>query len=160
MNESDFWKIIDLATEKAPEPDKIIDFLVIELMRFSESELMDFEKILTEKLLQLDNQHLAHKIYGDEPISADDFLYVRCWAIIQRQSFYLNFLKLSENEVIKVNYKTCEGLLYAVKTAFEQKYPDKEYMPDAKMMLRRETFSNSAGWGKKTNFMEDLLTTY
>lgn len=147
MNEAVFWMIISLFNwDKAGDDEAVIEAAIVELSKKSESEILQFEEILAEKLFELDT--LAHaKEIGEEAyvneneyFSADWFLYSRCVVVANGKELY--------NEVIKnpsafPNDLEFEALLSIGPMAYERK-TGKEYNHTTR--LSYETFSNKAGW--------------
>lgn len=96
-----FWDTIDLLDW---ESENVCDPAVAHLAKKPEL-IADFDKMLSRKLYDLDVKVFAEAVYGkDASVSADDFLYVRCFHVAQGQDFYESVLEsptLMKNEVFE-----------------------------------------------------------
>jgi len=95
MDENKFWQIIDDSREISKEDDNLfIKNIKNELLTLAESDIIDFEYILRQKIIEADH----YKIQATQKIilgylSDDSFLYFRCWLIGQNKKIYNQTLK-------------------------------------------------------------------
>lgn len=152
INELDFWKIIDLLNwEEANNFSKMIEPAVDALQKYSISDIKGFSDILSEKLYLLDGQkyaeHTGKNSYEeDQPFSADEFLYARCFVVAKGQKFYTNVLNTPSSMPKDLSF---ENLLSIPREAYKKKTGQKfDYTPAYII----ETFANSDGWGGQSLF--------
>ncbi len=149
MNEAVFWELISKFNwKKLGDDDEVMAPASKALARMAVKELYAFDDILAAKLYALDTREVARGVYrgqlnpddGDDYISADDFLYVRCVIVANGKKFYESVLADPMTAPQDVEF---ESLLYLVQSAFEAKTGDEyEHSPE----LSWESFSNTEGW--------------
>jgi hypothetical protein len=107
--------------------------------------ITDFDKMLSRKLYDLDGKIFAEAVYGKEvPISADDFLYVRCFHVAQGKAMYESVLAnpaLMKDEVF-------ESLLSIGAEAYQLATQKTDYVFPL-TEFHYETYSNAQAWGKR-----------
>ncbi len=137
MQEHQFWEIIELLNVQNLK--KSIKLL----SECSESDIFDFENILSEKLFQLDTQKHAEAFGNktDEYFSVDNFLYQRCFVVQQGIEFYKRFLM---NPFAIPENNTFEPLLYISEKAYKLKTGNDNFVPVSSFSY--ETYSNTKGW--------------
>jgi len=147
LSEKAFWTIIGLLDWTRQGDDQAILQPAIEyLSSFPEEAILVFNDLLSGKLYRLDAQPYAENAGDnayrgdDQPFSADDFLYARCYVVAQGEAFYHRVLKTPE--AMPANH-TFESLLSLAPAAYRHKTGRKmNHMPAYPI----ETFSNAAGW--------------
>ena len=148
MNDNDFFKLTDaLDWSKQGDDDKVLKPLIDHLAKCSDEEIFDFEDKMAELLYKLDTPKTAERSYGTrDHFSGDDFLYLRCVALINGNVFYEKILDGSD--VLDADMEF-EAILYAPAKAWAKKHnsdPD-EYPHTPKPDY--ETGSNAKAWGDK-----------
>ncbi|KXX69332.1 hypothetical protein AVL50_19765 [Flammeovirga sp. SJP92] len=126
--------------------------LVEELSRNPESEIMEFDNILAEKLYELDGKEYAKNIdpefaYGNPEgyFSMDLFLYTRCCVVANGKGFYENVLQNPTKMPKGYDY---EPLLEVGFSSFHLKTKKSfdEYLDNRQMSVSWETYSNKSKW--------------
>jgi hypothetical protein len=149
MTEDQFWHIVALLDwEQVGDDDAVLRPAVTVLAAASEADIVEFEEILAEKLHALDTREHARHGYqgeadpdnGDDYISADDFLYLRCVVVANGRQLYQEVLADPGKMPTQMEF---ESLLYLARTAFEEK-TGREF--DGKTRVSYESFSNTEGW--------------
>lgn len=94
MDDEQFWEIIGLFDWSTPDdPLAVMESATDKLAELGIAAIEEFEEILAQKLYALDTeQHAEHTADSDGYVSADGFLYDRCYAVARGQSFYQNVL--------------------------------------------------------------------
>lgn len=146
MDDKLFWEIISLFDWQQTDEDNIIKPAIRHLSKLKVSDIKQFEENLTFKLYTLDTKEHAKNIgqnsykNNDDYFSVDFFLYARCKAVANGQSFYEAVL----NDPTKMpKDEDFEELLTISEAAYELK-TKKEL--DYSTGCDYETFSNKAGW--------------
>lgn len=80
--------MIDSLNWLADDDDAIVAPLVRKLREKSKAEIYQFEAILSRLLWELDAKVFATPIFGEEYVSADDFLYARCAVVANGKVYY------------------------------------------------------------------------
>jgi uncharacterized protein DUF4240 len=145
FSEADFWRIIEcIDWSKKNSKDKLAPAIKL-LSEMPVVNIYLFADKLAEKLFLLDTRqhgdaYLAHE--GDDYLSVDDFLYVRCAVVAEGKDYYEDVLKNPSELTSEISF---EPLLNLADHAYKQKigkqfdyYPARSY----------ETFSNKEGWKK------------
>ncbi|MTG97400.1 DUF4240 domain-containing protein [Myroides albus] len=148
LDEAFFWDIIRQGNQSQNEEpfdtDEHIDQIVTVLSQYEKDDFILFEKVLREKINQLNKVEIADfyiilnnffefkkEVYDFEGyISTDDFIYFRCWLILQGKEFFYDIVQNIESFIsgdysCDIGDTSAEGLLYVSETAYEVKY-DKE----------------------------------
>jgi len=131
FSENSFWQIVELSFS---------DFqaAVLLLSQKSISFMLEFEEFLAQKLYDLDQKVFAQKLY--ENISADDFLYVRCFVLSQGKFFYEKVL----SQEMPMLSQTFEPLLSLTEKAYFLKTNNE--FPTFRTAFSYETGSNKMCW--------------
>lgn len=143
FTDQEFWQIIgDLDWSKS-DSDEIMAPTVKKLAAMPIVNIYLFADKLSEKLYQLDtrphgNAYLANE--GDDYLSVDDFLYIRC-AVVAEGEEYFEQVKSNPTEFpAEISF---ESLLSLAHQAYEMKTGREfEYYP----VVSYETYSNKNGW--------------
>ncbi len=143
FSNEDFWGIIEMLDFEKDAPDEIVATTVRKLAEMPVMNIYLFADKLSEKLFELDTRLLADeylKNEGDDYLSVDDFLYVRCGVVALGKDFFqkilLNPAELSENF-------SFEDLLTIADRAYELKTGRRfDYFP----VKNYETYSNKDAW--------------
>lgn len=138
MNEDKFWKIIDLFDTTQTNSKAIMENAIQALSELEVSEIEIFAEILAEKLYALDGAKYAQSF--EQPVSVDDFLYVRCFVVANGRDYYENVLQNPE----QLEDNAFEPLLRLTDFAYEIKTNEAYFFYVTK--LSYETYSNSKGW--------------
>jgi len=122
FSETDFWELIEQSQNKDISQ---ADFLVNKLSNYSETDIIQFERILRQKLLDLWHENIIAvcKIMLGY-ISDDTFLYFRCALILEGKNVFEIALQNSDNLVNKIKIQVFienESLLYVSTQAFINK---------------------------------------
>jgi len=143
FTDEQFWQIIEAfdwskknAQEiMAPAVDQLADMPVMNIYLFADK--------LSEKLFQLDTRahgdaYLANE--GDDYLSVDDFLYIRCAVVAEGKVYFEQVLANPAEFPDEISF---EPLLSLAKKAYEKKTGRKfEYYP----AISYETYSNKEAW--------------
>jgi len=149
MSEDVFWEIIALLDwKKTGDNDAVLAPAVRALAAMSEADIRAFSDLLAEKLYALDTREHARHAYegeadpddGDDYISDDDFLYVRCCVVANGRELFDAVLGDPRQTPKGIDF---EPLLYLAAQAYEEKTGD-EYEYDSPISY--ESFSNIEGW--------------
>ncbi|MDX2133325.1 MAG: DUF4240 domain-containing protein [Saprospiraceae bacterium] len=146
MNEGLFWQFIEkLDWSKEGNDDAVIEPVVRALTEMSESAILAFYELLSEKLWLLDGRTYAeHSVPDDEGISSDLFLYARCAVVANGRAFYEEVL---QNPAAFPHDLYFEALLNIAERAwFRKTGRDWDHMPK----YIYETGFNPNGWGADT----------
>ena len=90
MSAIDFFHLTDacLDWEKQGDDIAVIEPLVTLLAAWGDDLIFAFHDTMAELLYSLDTQKIAGDIYKDRSFSADEFLYIRCAALINSKRYY------------------------------------------------------------------------
>jgi len=150
MTEDEFWHVLSLLNwEKEGEDNAVLQPAVDYLSRFSVSDIARFQDILSEKLHRLDGElyakHIGENAYGQgNYFSADQFLYARCCAVANGQSYYEHILSHPEDMPKDLEFEAL--LRLADHACLKKTGKHLEHIP----AYNYETGFNSQGWGEKT----------
>ncbi len=147
MDDSEFWKIIELLNWNDAGDDEVVVEPVIEyLSRLSNEAIFDFEELLAQKLHALDTRSHAKEIgeyayvNGDDDFSVDGFLYARCVVVVNGKQQFEQVLSTPTEFPKDLEF---EAILYVAQDAYERKN-GKEW--DFVSPTDYETFKNISGW--------------
>ncbi len=153
LGETEFWKILGkLNWKKSGDDDAVMAPAIKALSQKPEREIEAFYDLFTEKLHALDTrEHCRHSYAGERDpddgdvyISADDFLYLRCCALLNGKKYYDTALKNPAKMPTNLEF---EALLYLAPKAWELKTGEEfDYLTK----LSFESFTNKAGWKKNS----------
>ena len=141
----DFFHITDayLDWDKAGDDTAVLEPLIAFLSRWGDELIFAFDDMMAELLYSLDTRKIAQGIYKDAYFSGDEFLYIRCIALINSKRFY--------NDVVKGRRKLkddlgFEAILYVPGLAWARLHGGKpeDYPHVTKFCY--ETMSNAEGW--------------
>ncbi len=143
FTDKEFWQIIETLDWSKSDADEIMAPAVKKLAAMPVVNIYLFADKLAEKLYQLDtrlhgNAYLANE--GDDYLSVDDFLYIRC-AVVAEGEAYFEQVKANPAEFpAEISFESLLSLsnqAYSMKTgrAFD-------YYP----VISYETYSNKEGW--------------
>jgi hypothetical protein len=143
MNENRFWDILSLLDwSKEGNDDAVLEPAIRALSALSESAIVSFYDLLSEKLYLLDGRVYAeYSVPEHEGVSSDLFLYARCGVVAQGQTYYENVLK-NPDAFPQLLY--FEALLYLPERAWFRKTGN-EFEAFPKYIF--ETGFNPNGWG-------------
>lgn len=161
MNEEQFWKIVSRLNWKLDDDEEIAAPAVKALARLDEEAIHGFEELLAQKLFALDTRAHARAMYegqvdvddGDQYLSADDFLYRRCFVVAKGRDLYQRVLAQPDQAPSEGDF---EALLSLASDAFEEKTGD-ELEPETSVSY--ESFSNKAGWAATENTRSGQFTS-
>lgn len=143
FSDADFWQIIGLFDWSKKESDEIMAPAIKKLAAMPVVNIYLFADKLSEKLYQLDTR-LHGEAYlkneGDDYLSVDDFLYIRCAVVAEGKTY---FDKVLENPSEFPADLSFEPILNLPDQAYELKTGRTfEYFPT----LSYETYSNKKAW--------------
>ncbi len=145
LDEQQFWDIVALLDWGRKRSEDIIAPAAEALSRNSKENIYRFEEILANKLHALDGEDYARPLGWDQAkdrhFSVDVFLYARCCAVANGQSFYE---KVRENPSYMPKEYTFEPILYLAEKAYQLKTGLENY--DFLPSVSYETFGNEKGW--------------
>jgi hypothetical protein len=130
LNEERFWELIDMSKREYPNNfDSQMEYLTKILSDLSNEEIIDFEKILREKMIELWNYNvksLYQIIYGNY-LSTDGFIYFRFWLVSNGKDFFNKSIYETDNLSEEI-FKTEDGemLLIVADNAFKIKNMNKK----------------------------------
>ena len=113
MTDPEFWQLISAIDVEALDDgmeDEAVEPLREALAGKTESELFDFEELLSQKLHAIDGEVFAEQA-GDAGGSDDGFLYARCYVVAKGRAFYEAVLS-DPTRMPKSIEQWCESLLY------------------------------------------------
>ncbi len=143
FTDQEFWQIIAALNWSKKESDAIMAPAVKQLAAMPIVNIYLFADKLSEKLYQLDtrahgNAYLANE--GDDYLSVDDFLYIRCAVVAEGEEY---FERVKANPAEFPAEITFESLLSLARKAYEMK-TGREF--DYHSTVSYETYSNKNGW--------------
>lgn len=148
MSAIDFFHLTDayLDWEKEGDDIAVIEPLVALLATWGDDLIFAFHDRMAELLYSLDTQKIARDVYNDSNFSADEFLYIRCAALINSKRFYNDII--SGRKKLKDNLEF-EAILYVPDFAWARLHNKSinEYPHTTKYCY--ETMSNIEGWKEK-----------
>ena len=143
FTDKEFWQVIETLDWSREKPDEIMLPAIKKLADMPVVNIYLFTDKLAEKLYQLDTR-LHGEVYlaneGDDYLSVDDFLYIRC-AVVAEGEKYFDKVKANPSEFpAELSFEPLLNLAnkaYKMKTGREfEYYPATSY----------ETYSNTNGW--------------
>lgn len=157
MSALDFFYLTDayLDWEKQGDNLAVLEPLIALLAKWDDELIFAFDDTMAELLYSLDTRKIAQAIYKGEDFSADEFLYIRCVALVNSKRFY--------NDIVSGRKKlkrelTFEPILYVPALAWERRHGKEapEYPHTTKFCY--ETMSNCEGWKEITeDDIDDFL---
>lgn len=143
FSDEQFWEIIDALDWSKNDSDAIMAPAIAQLAAMPVVAIYLFADKLSEKLYQLDTR-LHGEAYltneGDDYLSVDDFLYVRCAVVAEGKAYYEQVLANPAEFPDEISF---EPLLNLADKAYEMKLGREfDYHP----AISYETYSNKEGW--------------
>jgi hypothetical protein len=146
MNDAEFWTLIATIDREQihADEDAALGPLLAALGSLPRHELEGFEDTLAQKLYALDGRPFARATGPLELVSADGFLYARCFVVAQGREHYESVLRDPERMPSSLD-DWFEAILYAASQAFETQTGEEwDYAPP----VCYETGSNGRGWAE------------
>ena len=143
FTDDQFWQLIQAFDWSKKEAQEIMAVAIDQLAAMPVMNIYLFADKLSEKLFQLDTRahgdaYLANE--GDDYLSVDDFLYIRCAVVAEGKAYFEQILANPAEFPDEISF---EPLLSLAKKAYEKKTGRKlEYSP----AISYETYSNKAAW--------------
>lgn len=145
MSAIDFFHITDtyLDWDKKGDDMAVVEPLIAFLAQWGDDLIFAFDDTMAELLYSLDTRKIAEGIYKDEYFSSDEFLYIRCIALVNSKRFY--------NDIIRGRRKlkrdlTFEAILYVPAFAWARLHGKSADEYPHFTEFDRESMSNSEGW--------------
>lgn len=143
FSDADFWQIISLFDWSKEASDEIMAPAIKELAGMPVVNIYLFADKLSEKLYQLDTR-LHGEAYlkneGDDYLSVDDFLYIRCAVVAEGKAYFDKVLANPSEFPADLSF---EPILNLPDQAYELKTGRTfDYFPT----LSYETYSNKKAW--------------
>lgn len=143
FSDEQFWEIIDALDWSKNDSDAIMAPAIAQLAAMPVVAIYLFADKLSGKLYQLDTR-LHGEAYltneGDDYLSVDDFLYVRCAVVAEGKAYYEQVLANPAEFPDEISF---EPLLNLADKAYEMKLGREfDYHP----AISYETYSNKEGW--------------
>lgn len=149
MSAIDFFHITDayLDWEKKGNSWEVLEPLVALLSTWGDELIFAFDDTMAELLYTLDTREIAHSIYKDDIFSGDEFLEIRCVALVNSKSFY--------NAVIKGRKKLNRDLGFSIilavpEAAWARRHGKEPSEYPHVTPYCYETRSNAEGWPETT----------
>ncbi|MFH5805331.1 DUF4240 domain-containing protein [Alienimonas sp. DA493] len=118
-----------------PEEDVFLEALQRDLETLSEEDLIAFDRILEQKLYDIDREEVHEATDGSD----DGFLYCRGFIVACGQAFYEAVDRVPENALCDFE---CEEFCYLPHEVYEERFGGE--LPDSG--ISRESCSNSDAW--------------
>ncbi len=165
LTEKEFWKIIaafnwdesndDLNNDKA-----VMEPAIALLAQRSVEDIYEFCELMARFLYQLDTREHARYGYlgeadpdnGNDYISADDFLYLRCVVLVNGSEYYHKVVADPTQMPRDLEF---ESLLYLPALAYKRKTGEEL---DHSTQINFESFSNKSGWAPTKNTTPGIFT--
>ena len=145
MTDIDFFHFTDMLDWSKQGDDMAgMEPLIACLAQWGDNLIFAFDEKMSELLYRLDTKEIATRTYKDEDyFSGDDFLYVRCTALINGKPYYNAIV----NKRKKLNSDTeFEAILYAPSYAWARTHGKGEEDYPYVTKVSYETGSNEEGW--------------
>ena len=143
FSDKEFWEVIEVLDWSKQDSDEIILPAAKKLADMPIVNIYLFADKLSEKLYQLDTRphggaYLANE--GDDYLSVDDFLYIRCAVVAEGKKYFEKIIANPSQFPVEISF---EPLLSLANKAYEMKTGREfEYYP----VISYETYSNKDGW--------------
>jgi hypothetical protein len=130
MDKKEFWQLIETAKETSKGNQTLQEqTLINSLAQHSPEQIIEFECILREYLLEADHFNImaAQKILNGY-VTDDSYLYFRCWLIGQGEEVFTHALRNADTlaTVVQDPYLEFEALLVVATLAYEKRISRKE----------------------------------
>ena len=128
MKEEQFWKLISLSKVSYPkDPEKQVQFLIEDLSKLSDKEIVGFECAFREKMIVLWDYNIKSLYQITESnnyVSTDDFIYFRAYLISLGEEDYYKALTNTDSFDYDVNrsYWSGEGMISVASKAYNKKH--------------------------------------
>ncbi|MBL0745091.1 DUF4240 domain-containing protein [Chryseolinea lacunae] len=125
MLREEFWRLVHSSrSETNNSLDKQIEILTTKLGALTESEIVGFECMLRELLVEANHYNvMAIQKMAEGWVTDDSFLYFRCKIILQGQAIFQNAIENPDLVVERMDAsQSGELLLYVADTAFANKF--------------------------------------
>ncbi len=148
MSAIDFFHITDayLDWDKAGDDDAVLEPLITFLSKWGDELIFAFDDMMAELLYSLDTKKIAHDVYKNDHFSGDDFLYVRCTALVNSKRFYNDIVK--GRRKMKGNLEF-EAILYVPGLAWARLHNENPEDYPHITEISYETMSNTEGWSEQ-----------
>lgn len=145
MSEDEFWDVIDLLDSAAANEQQVVQPVVRHLAELDLQKIGGFQRMLCDRLYQLDGETFARQIgefaYGGPGgFSPDHFLDVRCAVVAAGRQYYEAVLR---DPSLMPRDGEFEPLMAVAKEAYRRKTGVTPVFAD---VSKCETFANAAGW--------------
>lgn len=156
LHDLDFFAMTNvLDWSRQGNDDLVLEPLIQYLSQWPDEVIFVFDDKMAELLYALDRPDIARRTYrSDRCFSGDDFLYVRCVALVNGRAFYHKILdgreKLDENMEF-------EAILYAPAKAWARKHHKAPAEYPHITSLSCETGSNQECWREENLWTEHRL---
>ncbi len=147
MSAIDFFHITDayLDWDQAGDDAGVLEPLIAFLTRWGDELIFAFHDMMAELLYSLDTKKIARDIYKDSYFSGDEFLYIRCVALVNSKRFYNDIVK--GRRKLKDDYEF-EAILYVPELAWARLHNKNPQDYPHVTEFCYETMSNVEGWGE------------
>lgn len=144
MSAIDFFHLTDAYLDWGKKGDglAVVEPLVALLAQWGDGLIFTFDDTMAELLYSLDTKKIAEGIYKDDNFSADEFLYIRCAALVNSKRFYNDIIKGRRKLKRSLEFET---LLYVPSLAWERIHGGNGGYPHSTKFCY-ETMSNAEGW--------------
>jgi hypothetical protein len=162
MQETKFWDVISLLNwDEEGDDEHVVRPALEALSQMKEEDIMRFDDIMSEKLHAIDTRDHARFGYlgeldpevGDEYISPDDFLYLRCAVVAKGKHVYES---IRSDPTGMLRNEGFEALLSLASEAYEKR-TGREYTHCPAVSY--ESFTNTAAWEPTGVTSEGKYTT-
>lgn len=145
MTDIDFFYFTDMLDwSKQGDDMAVLEPLIACLAQWGDELIFAFDDKMTELLYSLDSRAIANSIYKDmEHFSGDEFLYIRCTALVNGKPHYNAVLK--GRRKLKANMEF-EAILYVPMLAWARRHGKDTDDYSHATKLSYETGSNEEGW--------------
>ena len=142
-----FWKTMELCDwEREGNDDLVLEPVIKYLSSKEDAEIFEFENLMSELLYALDTRKLAKQCREKiGSFSEDGFLYSRCVALINGETYYRIALRGKFPRMWTMEF---ESLLYVAPRAWARKHQKNESEYPNIPPVSSETGSNKKGWKK------------
>ena len=143
-----FWKTMELCDwDHEGNDDLVLEPVIKYLSSKEDAEIFEFENLMSELLYALDTRKLAKQCREKiGSFSEDGFLYSRCVALINGETYYRIALRGKFPRMWTMEF---ESLLYVAPRAWALKHQKNESEYPNIPPVSYETGSNTDGWKKR-----------
>lgn len=150
MSAIDFFHITDayLNWEKKGDDLAVMEPLITLLATWGDDLIFAFHDTMAELLYSLDTRKIAQDVYKGKNFSADEFLYVRCTALINSKRFYNDIVSGRKKLKHNLEFEAILRIPALAWAGFHGRSPD-EYPYSTKYCY--ETMCNTDGWKEENS---------